>query len=73
MEESTLNSHAGSKKHQSRSPTKSNNSLSSFDRGENEKTKQMSANSEKDKRENKPTSFGQKAIDDTFTRECFIC
>ena len=30
----------------------------------------MSANSEKDKRENKPTSSGgQKTIDDTFTRD----
>ena len=29
----------------------------------------MSANSEKDKRENKPTSTGSKTIDDTFTRD----
>ena len=29
----------------------------------------MSANSEKDKGENKPTSSGQKTIDDTFSRD----
>ena len=29
----------------------------------------MSANSEKVKRENKPTSFSRKTIDDTFTRD----
>ena len=28
----------------------------------------MSANSEEDKRENKPTTTGQKTIDETFTR-----
>ena len=67
--ESASKSHAGSKKHQYRSPTKPNNSLSFFDRGKNEKNKEMSANSEKDKRDNKPTSSGQKTIDDTFTRD----
>ena len=69
MGESALKSHAGSKKHQSRSPTEPNNSLSFFDRGKNEKNKEMSTNSEKDKRENKPTSSDQKAIDGTFTRD----
>ena len=67
-----LQSHAGSKEHQSRSPTESNNSLSFFDRGKKEKNKEMSANSEKDKRQNKPTSSGQKTIDNTFTRDNFL-
>ena len=58
MEESALKSHAGTKKHQSRSPIEPKNSLSFFDRGKNEKSKDMSANSEKGKRENKPTSSG---------------
>ena len=31
----------------------------------------MSGNPEKDKRDNKPTSSGQKTIDDTFTRDMF--
>ena len=67
MRELALKSHAVSKKHQSRSPTEPNNSLSFFDRGKNEKNKEMSANSEKEKkRENKPD---QKTIDDTFTRD----
>ena len=69
MGESALKSHAGSKKHQSRSPKERNNSLSLFDRGTIEKNKKMNANSEKDKRENKPTSSGQKTTDDTFTRD----
>ena len=69
MGESALKSHAGSKKHQSRSPTERNNSLSFFDRGKNEKNKEMRTNSEKDKRENKPTSSDQKTIDGTFTRD----
>ena len=47
MGESALKSHAGSKKRQPRSPTEPNNSLSFFDRGKNEKNKEMSANSEK--------------------------
>ena len=51
-----LKSHAGSKKHKSRSPTKLNNSFSFFDRGKNEK-------------ENKPTSSGQKTTNDTFIRD----
>ena len=68
MGESALKSHAGSKKHQSRSPTEPNNSLSFFDIGKNEKNKELSANPEKYKRKNKPTSSGQKTIDDTFTR-----
>ena len=72
MGESALKSHAGSKKHQPRSPTEPNNSLSFFDRGKNEKNKEMSANSEKDKRENKPTSSGQNTINDTFTRDIVL-
>ena len=64
-----MKSHAGSKKHQSRSPTEPNNSLSFFDRDKNEKNKEMSANSEKNKREKKPSSSAQKVIDDTFTRD----
>ena len=67
MGESALKSHAGSKKHQSRSPKERNNSLSLFDRGTIEKNKKTNANSEKDKRENKPTSSG--CTDDTFTRD----
>ena len=43
--------------------------MSFFDGGKNDKNKEMSANSEKDKRENKPTSSSQKTIDDTFTRD----
>ena len=35
------------------------------------RNKERSANSEKDKRQNKPTSSGQKTIDDTFTRVMF--
>ena len=72
MGESAFKSHAGSKKHQPRSPTEPNNSLSFFDRGKNEKNKEMSANSEKDKRENKPTSSGQNTINDTFTRDIVL-
>ena len=72
MGESALKSHAGSKKHQPRSPTEPNSSLSFFDRGKNEKNKEMSANSEKDKRENKPTSSGQNTINDTFTRDIVL-
>ena len=72
MGESALKSHAGSKKHQPRSPTEPNNSLSFFDRGKNEKNKEMSSNSEKDKRENKPTSSGQNTINDTFTRDIVL-
>ena len=67
MGELALKSHTGIKKHQSRSPIEPNNSLSFFDRGKNKNNKEMSANSEKDKRENKPTSSGQKSIGDTFT------
>ena len=59
----------GVKKHQSRSCMKPNSSLSFFDIGRNEKNKDRNANSEKDKRQNKPTSSGQKTIDDTFTRD----
>ena len=69
MGESALKSHAGSKKHQSRSSTEPTHSLSLFDRGKNEKNKEMSANSENGKRENKPTSSSQKTIDDTVTRD----
>ena len=50
MGELALKSHAGSEKHRSRSPTEPNNSLSFVGRGKNEKNKEMSANSEKDKR-----------------------
>ena len=71
MGESASKSHAGSRKHQSRSPTEPNNSLSFFDIGKNEENKERSTNSEKDKRQNKPTSSGQKTIDDTFTRVMF--
>ena len=53
MRELALKSHAVSKKHQSRSPTEPNNSLSFFDRGKNEKNKEMSANSEKEKKKGK--------------------
>ena len=67
--ESASKNHAGSKKHQSRSFTEPNNSLSFFDIGKNEKNKERSANFEKDKRQNKPTSSDQKTIDDTFTRD----
>ena len=67
MGELALKSHAGIKKHQSRSPIERNNSLSFFDRGKNKNNKEMSVNLEKDKRENKPTSSGQKSINDTFT------
>ena len=49
MGELALKSHAGIKKHQSRSPIEPNNSLSFFDRGKSKKNKEMSANSEKDK------------------------
>ena len=59
----------GVKKKQSRSPIEPNNFFAFFDRGKNEKNKEMSASSEKDKRENKPTSSAQKAIDDMFTRD----
>ena len=69
MGELALKSHTGSEKHQSRSPTEPNNFLSFVGRGKNEQNKEMSANSEKDKRENKPTSSSQKTIDDTFTRD----
>ena len=71
MRESAFKSHAGSKKHQCRYFIETNNSLSFFDIGKNEKNKERSANSEKDKRQNKPTSSGQKTIDDTFTRVMF--
>ena len=53
MRELALKSHAVSKNHQSRSPTEPNNSLSFFDRGKNEKNKEMSANSEKEKKKGK--------------------
>ena len=49
MGESALKRYAGSKKHQYRYPTEPNNSFSFFDRAKNEKNKEMSANSEKDK------------------------
>ena len=49
MEESALKSHTGNKKHQSRSPTEPNNSLSFFDRGKMENNKDMSVNSGKAK------------------------
>ena len=62
MGKSALKSHAGSKKQKSRSPTEPSNSLSFFDRVKNEKNKEMSTNSEKDKRENKPASSGQKTL-----------
>ena len=45
-----LKSHAGSKKHKSRSPTKPNNYFLFFDRGKNEKNKEMSGKSKKDKK-----------------------
>ena len=60
--ESALKSHAGSKKHQSKSPTEPNSSLSFFDRDKNEKNKEMSANSEKNKRGKKPSSSAQNLL-----------